>query len=149
MCPMFILLGTDTGNMNFACILLAARLNFASRAFEGKGDEDPKITHHLSTDCQWRHNPAIPTAPPRLVCHDEAFHLQCMRLQALFLTTKTFFYADNCLTDPTNRTRSTPFLDADPPKYHTSVFFRDEKLSNGADSCRAELRLPCWRQPKP
>jgi hypothetical protein len=30
--------------------LLAARLNFASRAFEGIGDEDPKITHHLSTD---------------------------------------------------------------------------------------------------
>ena len=52
MCLIFILTGTDPGNMNFACILLAARLNFASRAFEGIGDEDPKITHHLSTDCQ-------------------------------------------------------------------------------------------------
>ena len=49
MCLIFIL-GTDTGEMNFACILRAARFHFACRAFEGKGDEDPKITHHLSTD---------------------------------------------------------------------------------------------------
>ena len=28
------------------------------------GDEDSTITHHLSSDYQWRHNPAIPTARP-------------------------------------------------------------------------------------
>jgi hypothetical protein len=51
-CASFSFLGTDTGNMNFACILRAVRFHFACRAFEGKGDEDPKITHHLSTDYQ-------------------------------------------------------------------------------------------------